>query len=265
MMLPRIADLAHADEHDVGVGLAHRHRAHRGAGDLPVGDRRPGLAAVGGLPQAAAGGAEVGLAGAARSRRWRRSSGRRGRGRCCASDSSPAARNQAPWPRPARQGPCPQPAGGGHRPPARARPRGTAGRVGAAAWQAGRKSGSRTGRTGRDKSAREGYVSPPLTAAATGSGTTSGPWRPRDHDRTSAPSRRLFRCPSICAICLIELYLGVVQQRAPGLCETGITRCPARCVAVKSRRPARARGVTAASSRALRPSPPTPHGDATAT
>ena len=61
MMLPRMHDFAHADVDDVGVGLRHRDRADRRALDLPVGDRRPRLAAVGGLPQTAADRAEVGL------------------------------------------------------------------------------------------------------------------------------------------------------------------------------------------------------------
>ena len=53
--------LAHTDVHDIGIALAHRHRAHRGAGDLAVGHRPPVLAAIGGLPQPAAGGAEIRL------------------------------------------------------------------------------------------------------------------------------------------------------------------------------------------------------------
>ncbi len=51
------------DVHDVGIRLADRHGPHRGAGDLPVGDGAPREAAVGGLPQAAARGAEVVLEG----------------------------------------------------------------------------------------------------------------------------------------------------------------------------------------------------------
>ena len=65
MMLPRmhVSPMPMIDE--VGVGLAHRDRAHRRAVDLAVGDRRPVVAAVGGLPEPAADGAEVGLARAA--------------------------------------------------------------------------------------------------------------------------------------------------------------------------------------------------------
>ena len=53
------ARLARADEHDVRVALRHRDGADRGAGDLPVGDRRPRLAAIGRLPESASGRAEV--------------------------------------------------------------------------------------------------------------------------------------------------------------------------------------------------------------
>jgi hypothetical protein len=56
------ARLAHADEDDVRIGFGNRHGADRGAVDLAVGDRRPVVAGIGGLPQAAADGAEVGLA-----------------------------------------------------------------------------------------------------------------------------------------------------------------------------------------------------------
>src|SRR5437867_11649617 len=51
--------LAHADENNIGVGFAHGDSSNRGALDLPVGNRLPGEAAIVGLPQAAAGGAEV--------------------------------------------------------------------------------------------------------------------------------------------------------------------------------------------------------------
>ena len=60
------AGFAGADEDEVGVGFGHRDRADRGRGDLEVGDGVPVLAAVGGLPEAAAGGAEIGFEGAAR-------------------------------------------------------------------------------------------------------------------------------------------------------------------------------------------------------
>ena len=59
------AGFAGADEDEVGVGFGHRDRADRGRGDLEVGDGAPVLAAVGGLPEAAAGRAEVGFLGAA--------------------------------------------------------------------------------------------------------------------------------------------------------------------------------------------------------
>ena len=55
--------LAHANVNDVRVGFRYGHRAHRGAGHLPVGDREPGVAAVRGLPEPAAGGPEVVLVG----------------------------------------------------------------------------------------------------------------------------------------------------------------------------------------------------------
>ena len=55
------AGFAGADEDEVGVGFGDRDGADRGRGDLEVGDGVPVLAAVGGLPEAAAGGAEVGL------------------------------------------------------------------------------------------------------------------------------------------------------------------------------------------------------------
>src|SRR4029078_3181714 len=48
------APLAHADEDDVRIGLRHGDRADRRAVDLAVGDVGPRLAAVGGLPKAAA-------------------------------------------------------------------------------------------------------------------------------------------------------------------------------------------------------------------
>src|ERR1035437_3231469 len=50
---------AHADVDHVGVRFRHRHGAHRGTFQLPVGDRTPSEAAIGGLPEAAAGGAKV--------------------------------------------------------------------------------------------------------------------------------------------------------------------------------------------------------------
>ena len=56
------ARLPHADEDDVGIRLGDGDRADRGALDLAVGHRHPVLAAVGRLPEAAAHGAEVGLA-----------------------------------------------------------------------------------------------------------------------------------------------------------------------------------------------------------
>ena len=59
------ARLAGADEDQVGVGFGHRHRTHRRRADLEVRDREPVVAPVGGLPQAAAGGAEVGFLRAA--------------------------------------------------------------------------------------------------------------------------------------------------------------------------------------------------------
>ena len=59
------ARFAGADEDEVGVGFGDRHRADRGRADLEVGDREPVVAAVGGLPQAAARGAEVGFLRAA--------------------------------------------------------------------------------------------------------------------------------------------------------------------------------------------------------
>src|SRR5882724_8732907 len=51
--------LAHADVDNIGVGFAHCNCANRRAFDLTVGNRLPGEAAIVGLPQAAAGGAEV--------------------------------------------------------------------------------------------------------------------------------------------------------------------------------------------------------------
>ena len=50
---------AHADVDHVGIGFGDRHGADRRALQLTVGDRAPGQAAIGGLPQTAAGGAEV--------------------------------------------------------------------------------------------------------------------------------------------------------------------------------------------------------------
>ena len=55
------ARLAGADEHEVRVRLADRNRTHRRRRDLEVGDGVPVVAAVGRLPEAAAGRAEVGL------------------------------------------------------------------------------------------------------------------------------------------------------------------------------------------------------------
>ena len=49
------ARLAHADVDDVGVRFGDGDRADRRARDLAVGDRRPVRAAVGRLPEAAAG------------------------------------------------------------------------------------------------------------------------------------------------------------------------------------------------------------------
>ena len=51
--------LAHADVDDVGIGGRDGDGADRGGLQRLVGDRRPGRAAVGRLPEAAAGGAEV--------------------------------------------------------------------------------------------------------------------------------------------------------------------------------------------------------------
>ena len=58
-MLPRISALAGADVDDVWIGRGDGDGADRRAGDLTVGHRLPRRAAVGRLPQAAAGGAEV--------------------------------------------------------------------------------------------------------------------------------------------------------------------------------------------------------------
>ena len=55
------ARLAGADEDEVGVGFRHRDRAHRRRRDLEVGDGVPVVAAVGRLPEAAAGRAEIGF------------------------------------------------------------------------------------------------------------------------------------------------------------------------------------------------------------
>ena len=53
------ARLAHADVHDVGIRLRDSYGADRGAADLAVGDRRPGVAGIDSLPQPAADRAEV--------------------------------------------------------------------------------------------------------------------------------------------------------------------------------------------------------------
>ena len=55
---------AAADEDDVRVGLRHRDRADRGTRDLAVGHRKPGSSRIEGLPQPAAGRAEVVLVAA---------------------------------------------------------------------------------------------------------------------------------------------------------------------------------------------------------
>ena len=55
------ARLAHADVDHVGVRLGDGDGADRRTADLAVGDRRPGVARVDGLPQAAAHRAEVGV------------------------------------------------------------------------------------------------------------------------------------------------------------------------------------------------------------
>ena len=88
------ARLAHADEDDVGVRLGDRDRADRRAVDLAVGDRRPRAAAVGRLPQAAAGLRRSTPPSAVPSRPRPRSSGRRGRGRCCATERPSAQQGQ---------------------------------------------------------------------------------------------------------------------------------------------------------------------------
>ena len=59
------ARLTHPDEDEVGIGFGHRDRADRRRVDLEVGDGEPVFAAVGSLPEAAAGRAEVGLLRAA--------------------------------------------------------------------------------------------------------------------------------------------------------------------------------------------------------
>src|SRR4030095_12384786 len=59
------ARFAHADVHDIGVRLGHGNGADGRALHLAVGDGRPGHAAVCGLPEPAANGAEVRLAWAA--------------------------------------------------------------------------------------------------------------------------------------------------------------------------------------------------------
>src|SRR5580658_4304178 len=56
---------AHPDIDHVGVGFRYRYRAHRRALDLAIGDGPPDQAAVRGLPQSAAGGAEIVFHGAA--------------------------------------------------------------------------------------------------------------------------------------------------------------------------------------------------------
>jgi hypothetical protein len=53
------AGFAHAHVDHVGVGIGHRDGAHGTGLELAVGDRQPGAAAVGGLPDAAAHAAEV--------------------------------------------------------------------------------------------------------------------------------------------------------------------------------------------------------------
>ena len=55
------AGFAHADVDDVRIRFGHGDRADRRTGDQAVGDRRPLRAAVGRLPESAAGGAEVRL------------------------------------------------------------------------------------------------------------------------------------------------------------------------------------------------------------
>ena len=57
------ARLAHPDEDHVGIRFRYRDRADRGALDLAVGDRRPVLAGVDRLPEAAADRPEVCLSG----------------------------------------------------------------------------------------------------------------------------------------------------------------------------------------------------------
>ena len=53
------AGFAHAGVDDVGVGFGDRDRAHRAGVELAVGDGQPGCSGIGGLPNTAAGGAEV--------------------------------------------------------------------------------------------------------------------------------------------------------------------------------------------------------------
>ena len=55
------ARLPRSDEDQVGVRLAHGYRSDRGRGDLEVGDRRPVLPTVGGLPEPSAHGAKIRL------------------------------------------------------------------------------------------------------------------------------------------------------------------------------------------------------------
>ena len=76
---------AAADVDDVGVRLADRQRADRRGADLAVGHRRPVGAAVGGLPRAAAGGAEPVFERPRRRCRRPRATARRARDRRCAT------------------------------------------------------------------------------------------------------------------------------------------------------------------------------------
>ena len=62
--VPANAGFAHADEDFVGIGFRDRNGAHGRAAHLTVGDGRPVLTAIRGLPQSAADGAEVRLLGA---------------------------------------------------------------------------------------------------------------------------------------------------------------------------------------------------------
>ena len=63
--------LAHPDVHDVGIRLGDGDRTNRRGLEEAIGDRAPGHAAVGGLPEAAAGRAEVILERPARAARCR--------------------------------------------------------------------------------------------------------------------------------------------------------------------------------------------------